>query len=64
MTGKILKWIEKENVKNLDPENEKTSLPKAMGLGALEAFIDSAVLVGAFGIVYSWGSAIKDLIKK
>lgn len=63
MTGKILKWIENEADKNLRSDSKNSGF-KAAGLGVLEGLVDAAVVVGTFGLIYTWGSGIKDLFSK
>lgn len=58
MTKEILNWTE-EKLDEIDVTNDKHPMLKAFGLGAIEGFIDGAVVAYPFLVIGIWMSARK-----
>ena len=56
MVKKVLDWTE-EKIEEIDVDNDKHPYLKAFGLGAIQGFIDGAVLAYPFLVVGAFLSA-------
>lgn len=58
MVREALEWVD-EKMDEIDMDNDKHPMLKAFGLGAIEGFIDGAVIAYPFLVIGIWMSARK-----